>query len=147
MCGHRDEKPCWWPSWRRKALCTELVSRGAGAYTHACLIPSPHLYFTDHIADFSAGNEITQWSKTLSVLTWNFQEADPEAPLEYQWLIWVQALIDKWRSKTRWELLNEQMTLWQPELSLARDFWEVTWRSPEGLGSWYIHPPISYSPA
>ena len=81
---------------------------------------------------FPAGNEITQWSTTFSVLTWNSQEADPEAPLEHQWLIWVEALIDKWRSKTRWELLNEQMTLWQPELSLARDFWEVTWCSPEG---------------
>lgn len=73
-------------------------------------------------------------STALNVLTLNSPEADPEAQFEHQWLIWVETLIDKWRSKTGkgWELLNEQMTLWQPELSLARDFWEVTWSSPEG---------------
>lgn len=77
--------------------------------------------------------EIMQWPTALNVLTWGSSEAHPEAQFEYQWLIWEEALIGKWRSKTGkgWEPLNKQLTLWHLELSLSGGLLGV-WNAPKG---------------
>ena len=99
----------------------EQEGRGSSLCLYNAKSTSPHPRSDHGLFQLGMTLEITQWPTTLNILTWGSSEADSEAQFEYQWLIWEEALIGKWRSKMGkgWEPLNKQMTLWRLELSLS----------------------------